>query len=93
MRLKDVEATVNQILIQYPETRDNENELVFRFLVAKHMPTDYCFLRQYSTSIAETVCRARRKCVERNPNLQENRRVTARRRAREEEYRERMRGV
>lgn len=93
MRLKDVENTVYQILIAYPETRDNENELVFRFLVAKRMPTDYCFLRKYSTSIAETVCRARRKCVERNPALKGSKRVTARREAREQEYRERMRGV
>lgn len=93
MRLKDVENTVYQILEMYPEARNNENELVFRFLVAKHMPTDYCFLRSYSTSIAETVCRARRKCVERNPALKGNKRVTARRKAREQEYREAMRGV
>lgn len=93
MRLKDVEETVYRLLELYPETRDNENELVFRFLVAKRMPTDYCLLRTYSTSIAETVCRARRKCVERNPALKGNKRVTARRKAREQEYRETMRGV
>ena len=93
MKLKDVEATVNELLITIPDTRNNDNELVYQFLRKRRMPTDYYYLREYGTSVAETVCRAKRKCVERNPSLKGNKRVTARREVREQEYRETMRGV
>ncbi len=93
MRLKEVEKDVNELLLTIPKTRENENELVYQYLKKKGMSTDYADLREYGTSIAESVCRARRKCVERNPNLDAPERIRKRRELREQEYRETMRGV
>ena len=93
MRLKELVKDVNELLITNPKTRENENELIFQYLVKKGMPTDYADLREVNVSIAESVCRARRKCVERNPNLQAPERIRKRRETREDEFRETMKGV
>lgn len=93
MRLKEVQKDVNELLITNPKTRENENELIYQYLKKKGMSTDYADLREINVSLAESICRARRKCVELNPSLDAPEKIRKRRETREQEYREMMRGV
>ena len=84
---------VTDILKDFPETRSNDNELIFRYLKTVGMPTDYKYLRGYDVNIAESIRRTRQKIQERNPMLRakastENRRIVL-----ERTIRESMRGV
>ena len=85
---------IEDILRDFPETRDNDNELIFRYLKTMGMPTDYNYLRrQYKVNIAESIRRTRQKIQERNPLLKASEPVQLNRLNLERTIRETMRGV
>ena len=84
---------IEDILRDFPETRDNDNELIFRYLKTMGMPTDYNYLRHYKVNIAESIRRTRQKIQERNPLLKASEPVQLNRLNIERTVRESMRGV
>ena len=92
MTIKKVQI-VTEILEDFPETRSNDNELIYRYLKRMDMPTDYNYLRHYDVNIAESIRRTRQKIQERNPLLKANEPTANRRLVLERTIRETMRGV
>lgn len=92
MKTKKVQI-VTDILKDFPETRSNDNELIFRYLKTVGMPTDYNYLRHYDVNIAESIRRTRQKIQERNPMLRAKASTENRRLVLERTIRESMRGV
>ena len=92
MKTKKVQI-VTDILTDFPETRSNDNELIFRYLKTVGMPTDYNYLRHYDVNIAESIRRTRQKIQERNPLLRAKASTENRRLVLERTIRESMRGV
>lgn len=84
---------ITDILTDFPETRNNDNELIFRYLKTMGMPTDYNYLRLYNVNIAESIRRTRQKIQERNPLLRAAESVQLKRLNVERTVRETMRGV
>ena len=84
---------ITDILTDFPETRNNDNELIFRYLKTMGMPTDYNYLRLYNVNIAESIRRTRQKIQERNPLLRAAESVQLKRLNIERTVRETMRGV
>ena len=91
-KLKKVQI-VTDILTDFPETRSNDNELIFRYLKTVGMPTDYNYLRHYDVNVAESIRRTRQKIQERNPLLKAKASTENRRLVLERTIRESMRGV
>ena len=84
---------IEDILRDFPETRSNDNELIFRYLKTVGMPTDYNYLRHYDVNIAESIRRTRQKIQETNPLLRAKADTENRRLVLERTIRESMRGV
>lgn len=84
---------VTEILEDFPETRSNDNELIYRYLKRMGMPTDYEYLRHYDVNVSESIRRTRQKIQERNPLLKANEPTLNRRLVLERTIRETMRGV
>lgn len=76
------------ILERYPETRNNDNELTYRYLKECNMPTDYEYLRNLNYNIADSISRIRRKAQESNPLLFANQHTKANRTKSESEIKE-----
>lgn len=91
-QLKKVQI-VAEILEDFPETRSNDNELIYRYLTRMGMPTDYNMLRHYDVNVAESIRRTRQKIQERNPLLRAKASTENRRLVLERTIRESMRGV
>ena len=84
---------ITRILEDYPETRNNDIDLIYRYLLAKDMPTDIAELRHYKTNLFESVRRARQAIQAINPLLQAEDGTRRARAAKEERMREEYRGV
>lgn len=91
-QLKKVQI-VTEILEEFPETRSNDNELIYRYLKRMGMPTDYEYLRAYDVNVSESIRRTRQKIQERNPLLRAAEPTATRRMILERTIRESMRGV
>ena len=92
MKLNKIQI-VTEILEDFPETRSNDNELIYRYLKRMGMPTDFEYLRHYSFNISESIRRTRQKIQERNPLLRAIEPVQLNRMNLERTVRETMRGV
>ena len=87
---KEIKAMVLNVLVKYPKTRANDNELVYRVLTQMKMPTDYKELKTETSNIVETICRCRRKLQQTNPMLRPEKQVSERRKALEAKFRKEM---
>lgn len=92
MKLNKIQI-VAEILEDFPETRSNDNELIYRYLKRMGMPTDYEYLRHYDVNVSESIRRTRQKIQERNTMLRANEPTLNRRLVLERTIRETMRGV
>ena len=84
---------VRNLLVKYPSTRGNDNELIYRYLKKMGKPTDYEFLRTYNVNVAESIRRTRQKIQAQNPMLLPKPGTQRKRKSLEAEIREAMRSV
>ena len=91
---KDLLTLVEEILRKHPETRDDNNLLIWAVHRAQGVTTTDAYasvllkIRAKQLSSYESITRARRKVVELNPELDANAAVKALRKQQEKEYEE-----
>lgn len=89
MKPSIIKKTVYEIMVDIPETRDNDMLLMVETLKALKLPTDLKELNEVTTSnILESITRCRRKAQEDNPFLAPSENVKGTRRKKEQEYKE-----
>lgn len=92
MKLNKIQI-VTEILEDRPETRSNDNELIYQYLKRMGMPTDYEYLRGYKVNVSESIRRTRQKIQQTNPQLRAKAKTQLNRLNIERTVRETMRGV
>ena len=84
---------ITEILEEIPDTRNNNNELIYQYLKRMGMPTDYEYLRFYNFNISESIRRTRQKIQQRNPLLRPVESVQLNRMNIERTIKQTMRGI
>ena len=92
--LNTTRKEVEILLLLYPETRDNDNLLIARYLEHKFGVTDtFEIAKRFKANVYESVRRARQKVMEENPNLRPSKEVYDKRLEKEERVRQEVKKI
>ena len=83
---------VERLLVNYPQTRDNDNLLIAYFMKSEYgLMTTFEIAQKFTTNVYESIRRARQKVMEENPALRPKSDVYEARLEKERRVREELR--